>query len=255
MLGGLFVVSSFIFIKEIRNTSFGLVCMMSLTECIFPLAWLIFYHPPDDHTWQCRFEGWWFQFFTMACIYFSFLITLHIYLLITYRSYRLTPLLFAQVVIGALSLALVCSLAPFLTNQYGLLGYSCWIAQDEGGRNKHTGFIMRFVLEFGQVCLIFLANSLIHVKIYFYLEDIRAQLRQSLKYQDGTDQVQEAIARLRWYPGRLPFPSLPHCPCLRSTAILVFCWTGLIVLRIYEFFRSLPFPFVSSPSLPPPARM
>lgn len=122
--------------------------------------------------------------------------------MITYRTYKLTWTLYFQVVIGALSLALICSLAPFLTNQYGLLGYSCWIALDEGGRNKHTGFIMRFVLEFGQVCLIFLANTLIHVKIYYYLADIRATLRESLKYQDGADKVEEAISRLRWYPGK-----------------------------------------------------
>ena len=69
---------------------------------------------------------------------------------------------------------------------------------------------MRFVLEVGQVCLIFIANSLIHFKIYFYLEELREQVRQSLRYQDGTDKVQEAIARLRWYPGRPPCRQPSH---------------------------------------------
>ena len=178
---------------------------MSFTECIFPLAWLIFYYPPEDHTWQCQFEGWWFQFFTMACIYFSFLITIHLYLLITYRHYQLTKLLFFRVSTGALLMALLCSLIPFLTQQYGLLGYSCWIALDEGGRNKHIGFIMRFVLEFGQVCVIFTANSLIHVKIYYYLKEIQDSIRASLKYQNKPDKVEEAISRLRWYPGMNSF--------------------------------------------------
>lgn len=217
------VIMSFVLFKKLRTPAFYLVLMMSIAETAFPMGhiWFLMLHPHGD-SWKCNLEGWWLQFFQMCSVYFSFITALNIYLLIVKPQYKLTNERLVKVSGIAIAVSLVCSLIPFATNQYGSLGYACWIVLDEGGRNASTGFAMRFALKYGQVLPISLLNAALYVKILAFFRDVKAKNRTaSLIRPSGPDKIEQAILRLQWYP-----------------IILTICWSGIIAMRIYEFFAS-----------------
>lgn len=225
LIGGCLVFLSFFLFPKLHNPTFYLVLSMTIAETLFPLGWCMFYFPPKDNTWQCNLQGWWIQFFPVAAIYFSFLIAVHIYLLIVMPRYRLTTPTLVKACLGVITLSLICSLVPLITKQYGNLGYSCWITLGDGDddQEEKVGFAMRFGLEYAQVWAICLCNGILYFKILSYFKTIKERNRQSVLQglHSGPDRVEQAILRLQYYP-----------------AILIFCWSGLIILRIYEFFST-----------------
>lgn len=142
-------------------------------------------------------------------------------------------------------------MGPFVTDHYGLLGKSCWIALDEDGRDQQVGLIFRFAFQYAAVWTICLVNLFLYYRMYKFTRALSKQNQMattgsgssqvtSLAASDssswlgsvlsrisskrtstssvGEDKVMQVVRRLRWYP-----------------VIMFCCWTGLILVRLYQF--------------------
>jgi len=253
ILGGVFVATSFVLAPKIRTPSFGLILAMAMCDSLFSVAWL--FPVPDDRTWLCRFQGWWIQFFPVTSVYLSLLTTVHIFLLITRsKAQHMKVSTMWRLALLSVLLSLGGSVGPFVTDHYGLLGKSCWIALDEDGRDQRVGKAFRFAFQYAAVWTICLVNIFLYYRMYNFTRTLSKQNQKAVAGSGsspdassaasddstlssrlgsilsrfsskrastssvGEDKVMQVVRRLRWYP-----------------VIMFCCWTGLILVRIYQF--------------------
>ena len=55
LIGGVFVILSFIFFKKIQTVSFGYIGLMTICETL--LASILVLNSPDNHSWLCTMQG------------------------------------------------------------------------------------------------------------------------------------------------------------------------------------------------------
>jgi uncharacterized membrane protein (DUF106 family) len=69
--GSVVICLSVIFFKKLRTETFFLVALQSISEMIFNLSIIAFYHPPVHGNWECQFQGWVINYGIMSSILFS----------------------------------------------------------------------------------------------------------------------------------------------------------------------------------------
>jgi uncharacterized membrane protein YciS (DUF1049 family) len=238
VFAALLVGLSVILFKKLQTQSFYLVVLQNISEMIFNLSIIAFYHPPVHGNWQCQFQGWLINYGIMSSIFFSGAIAGHMYLTIKVRGYKLTNqrLLYLGIFVVLLSTGIAA--IPFSTHQYEDLNANCWLAEGEYGTSVTHGIIMRFATHYGLIWATCIFCAFCYVAIVKYVQEIKKQLRNSvLSSNKGPSEMEKTIYRLQYYPGPsfLPllflfvYDSLPPPP-----AILMFVWFGITLCRFYS---------------------
>lgn len=236
VFAALLVGLSVLLFKKLQTHSFYLVVFQNISEMIFNMSIIGFYHPPVHGNWQCQFQGWLVNYGIMSSIFFSGTIAAHMYLTIKVRGYKLTNmrLLYLSTCIVLVSAGIAA--IPFSTNQYEDLNANCWLAEGEYGTSVTNGIIMRFATHYGLIWLTCIFCAFSYVAIVKYVRDIKEQLRNSvLSMTKGPSEMEKTIYRLQYYPGTvIPSSSIFHSLSYSFLAILMFVWTGITLCRLYS---------------------
>jgi hypothetical protein len=239
--------------KKLQTQSFYLVVLQNLSEMVFNLSIIGFYHPPVHGNWQCQFQGWLINYGIMSSIFFSGTIAGHMYLTIKMTRYKLTnhKLLIIASVIALLSGGIAA--IPFSTHQYEDLNANCWLAEGEYGTSVTYGIVMRFATHYCLIWLTCIFCAFCYIAIVRYVQDIKEQLRGSvLSSRKGPSEMEKTIYRLQYYPGTSLPVSLSLCLYVLLTLSLSLSLSDLDVRMVWNHdVSTLHFhvPFQTSPDL------
>ena len=128
LLGTLLLLTSFYIFPRLRTYSLSLVMLLSVTDSIYALCYIVFYQPPESGSLLCDLEGWLFTFCITASVYFSAAIANHLYNTVMVFTYRLTGDRLVIICCVVYGIALINASVPI--NYYDNLDNACWISND-----------------------------------------------------------------------------------------------------------------------------
>jgi hypothetical protein len=204
-IGGIFILVTFFSFQKLRTLTISLLILQTFSEMIFNLSHnILFFNPPSDGTIMCNLQGWLISFSRMSSIFYSGIMSAHMYMVIRRRgNYELTVPLLKNIIIVVHVVAAILASIPFATNQYSDIGPKCWIAENENGRNRRNGNIMRFTTHYNIIWFVCICCTYVYRDIHKYIKSINRGLREHSI--SGTsmscDKILHTLNLLKFYPG------------------------------------------------------
>lgn len=212
-VGGLFVVTSFLRFKTLRNKfAFEQVANMALAD--MGACFSYFLASPRDRTTLCTLQAVVQQFFELASVLWAAVIATTLSMAVRRRqgmdvSWR--PIVYGV----AWGIPFVFALLPLTTESYGSAGAWCWIRN----RPPEQSRAWRFAIFYGPIWICILYCG----KVYASSAIVLHRLSSTVAGDDASVQLKKTIKRLVRYP-----------------LILVVCWTFPTINRIQQIIRENP---------------
>jgi hypothetical protein len=145
----------------------------SIVQVLYSLVYNVaFFNVPPSDTPACSLQGWGIVF-TVHC---SVLLTAAMagYMVLTIEQKQRIALTYTRLgILAAVVATISAALAtvPLVFDQYANLGGRCWIAEDEAGRDRRIGNILRFTVYYDIIwlCITFIVVSYYKVTRYLRL--------------------------------------------------------------------------------------
>ena len=188
-IGSMFIITVYAKFQSLHCYSFKLIVILSIFDCIENLVLLIPTHLiSSEPNSICIFQAASIQFSALGSCLWTGCMCLLLYLQVIRKASNFD--LYFKLCLGCtLSLCVITTVVPILTNSYAYVGGNCWITG-----NTELGKIFRFTLLFGIVWIVIIFNSITYVQI---IQKVKSEMSIKNKLiEEGRLLVQ----RLRLYP-------------------------------------------------------
>lgn len=209
LLGSLFVILVYACFKSSRNFAYKLILQISISDFIYCLAHFMregqYFHTEISPGKLCTTQAFLVNFGTMCSFIWAMIVAWALYYTVVQRQFDLHRK-FKTLVFYGYGLPFLMSLLPLITQDYGPVGYRCWITLDHDQARAET---LRFMLLYVPLWAIVAFNSISYYKV-----------KQFLDHHMASGPERSFVRRLRAYP-----------------MILGLCWLGATIHSIYILFH------------------
>jgi len=205
LFGSCFIIFTYVCFKKIRNYAYKLVVYLSFADVLLSIGNImsVTTMKSKQEDSLCHAQAFLINYGGLASILWTSIIAWSIYSATVLSAKNLRQKNCKFFVFG-FGFALILSIIPFITKQYGRAGLYCWIKNDEIVKDN----AMRFVQFYIPLWIAIGFNIYAYIKVVRFIK----------KYISTTLEIR-FIHRLKYYP-----------------IVLVICWTFATVNRIYNIF-------------------
>jgi len=214
LCGTLFVILTYTCWRETRNFAFKLVLQISISDFIYCIAHFFsnneYLDIPIDSGTLCTIQGFLVNFGMVSSFMWAMVIAWTLFATVVLIKPEVQSKFWIYCIYGY-AIPLLTSIIPLITDNYGPVGYRCWISLEN---NLTKGKVLRFVLFYIPLWIVVVFNSISYYKVI-----------KSLKQYAVGKPEKRFIRRLRVYPLILIVCYL--CLSIHNIIILFTCQKNL----------------------------
>eukprot|EP00164_Ancoracysta_twista_P000108 GFYU01000156.1.p1 GENE.GFYU01000156.1~~GFYU01000156.1.p1 ORF type:complete len:321 (-),score=53.01 GFYU01000156.1:123-1085(-) len=194
-IGSLCICLSYLFIMQLRKSSFKLIAFLSLSDVFNGIA--AFMGSPEEGTATCSTQSVFVTFFGLASVLWTACISTHVYVAVVRQETDFGR--FEKYYhIFVWSTCAFMTILPATTGSYGTSGLWCWISLEP---DRALGTAWRFVVFYIPLWATIIYNAVVLTKVLVVVNNVyKAQEIASADAPDGRERELQVVRRLAMYP-------------------------------------------------------